>query len=256
MVAACEEDRDAGREGPQRLDLIMHEVVQVVISRRGDVPVQEEEVRMGGVHLCGQGGVVRGLHVDVVEHGEAAFARLAVESAHAVPRALVGAFEDRLAGVGVILEVHAADAVTDDRPGRQAVQPDAVQALEDAPSRKGLELDRPVRQLDIGHAGFLADPQDIDGIFPGPVHPGPLLQRPRRQQQKEYRLQQHTAKLKKNRIGTTKDARRQGKESERSDRGGVGGTFPRMSKTRLQGRPADWQVSLVVPAGIEPAFKV
>ena len=117
VVSPAEEDRDPGGKAPERLDLEADELIQLVVRRRSDVAVQEQEVRRGGIHLRGEVLVPLDPVVDVVEHGETALRGFRVEGADTVPVAFVEGAEFGVAGVGVVLEFLPAHAVAEHRAG-------------------------------------------------------------------------------------------------------------------------------------------
>ena len=175
VVSAPEQHRNPGGKVPQRFDGIMDQGVQHIVSRRGDVAVQEQEIRRCGIHLRGERLVPLRPHMDVIEHGKTALGGLRIEGPDRVPFPLVEIPELGIPGVGIVHELLPADAVPEDLPRLEPVDADAMQAVEDAPAGIGLPDLGAVGQFDIGHSRHVAGPEDRDPVRPGLRHPRPGL---------------------------------------------------------------------------------
>ena len=152
-------------EGAHRLNGIAHQRVQHVVAGRYDVSVQEQEIGAGRVYLRGEPAVLFHLHVRVVEHRETAAGSAVVEGSGAFPRAGVGRAELGVAGVGVVLDIEAAQAVFEVLARLEAVYGYAVQAAEDAPSGEGVVQLCAVFKLHVCLPRHLAGPEDGELCF-------------------------------------------------------------------------------------------
>ena len=125
-------------EGAHRLDGVAHQRVQHVVAGRYDVSVQEQEIGTGRVYLRRKPAVLFHLHVGVVEDRETAAGSAVVEGSGAFPRADVGSPELGVAGVGVVFDIEAAQAVFEVLARLEAVYGYAMQAAKDAPAGEGV----------------------------------------------------------------------------------------------------------------------
>ena len=171
VVAASEQERNPGGKVAERFDGIMDQGVQHIVPGRRDIAVQEQEIGRCGIHLRGEGFVPGRPHVDVIEHRESALGILRVEGADGVPFPFVEILELRIPRIGIVHKFLPAHAVPEDRTGLEPVDPDAVQAVEDAPACIGFPNLRAVGEFDIGHPRHVACPEDGDPVRPGLGHP-------------------------------------------------------------------------------------
>ena len=152
-------------EGSHRLNGVAHQRVQHVVAGRHDVSVQEQEIGRCGINLRSERLVPLRPHVDIVEHRETAAGSAVVEGSGALPRADIRGAELGVAGVGVVLDIEAAQAVFEVLARLEAVYGYAVQAAEDAPSGEGVVQLCAVFKLHVCLPRHLAGPEDGELCF-------------------------------------------------------------------------------------------